>query len=339
MTKFLIDKQTLVEQDGEPMDGVLPVDKPAGLTSHRVVSQARKLLNIEKIGHTGTLDPYATGVLVLCLGKATRISEFLVRSVKGYRTVMKLGVTTDTQDLTGRILSEKPVVVSEEELREQVQKFIGEIYQVPPMFSALKVQGRRLYKLARQGKEVVRAPRKVTVYDLHILEVNFPFVSFQITCSHGTYIRTLVSDLGERLGCGACVWELRRTHVGPFGLDEVVDFERLESLSPAQVAEKYLVPMDKALVTLPAVYLDEKVSRLLSQGTTVTLAHPNLSPGSSVPQLLNPGERDEALKGYFRGYDAAGNFFAIVRLTPAPTGASERVPLWKVQPAKVIYPA
>ncbi|HWP48844.1 MAG TPA: tRNA pseudouridine(55) synthase TruB [Candidatus Limnocylindrales bacterium] len=314
------------------MDGVLPIDKPAGLTSHEVVLQVRRLLKIKKIGHTGTLDPYATGVLVLCIGKATRIVEFLVELTKEYRVTMKLGVTTDTQDLTGRVLCEKPVVVTEEELREQIQSFVGEIKQIPPMFSAIKIKGQRLYELARQDQEIERPPRKVIIYEIQILEIRFPFVSFQVTCSPGTYIRTLVSDLGERLKCGACVWELRRTRVGSFGLDEAVPFETLRSLSPERIAERYLISIDKALATLPALYFDEKTSRLLARGAFVKL---DRSKGSLnlLPSLSLQSQQDSyPSPGYYRGYEARGNFFAVVKLVPNPEGD------WMVQPVKVIYP-
>jgi tRNA pseudouridine55 synthase len=314
------------------MDGVLAIDKPAGLTSHEVVLQVRRFLKIKKIGHTGTLDPYATGVLVLCIGKATRIVEFLVESTKEYRVTMKLGVTTDTQDLTGRVLCEKPVMVSEEELREQIQSFVGEINQIPPMFSAIKIKGQRLYELARQGQEIERPPRKVIIYGIQILEVRFPFVSFQVICSQGTYIRTLVSDLGERLKCGACVWELRRTRVGCFRLDEAIPFETLRSLSPELIAERYLISIDKALATLPALYFDEKTSRLLARGTFVKLDRSkgflNLLPSLS----LQPQQDSYPSQGYYRGYEARGNFFAVVKLIPNSEGD------WMVQPVKVIYP-
>jgi tRNA pseudouridine55 synthase len=314
------------------MDGVLPIDKPKGLTSHEVVLQVRRFLKIKKIGHTGTLDPYATGVLVLCIGKATRIVEFLVGSTKEYRVTMKLGVTTDTQDLTGRVLSEKPVVVSEKELREQIQSCMGEMDQVPPMFSAIKIKGRRLYELARQGQEIERTPRKVILYDIQILEIRLPFVSFQVTCSSGTYIRSLVSNLGERLKCGACVWELRRTRVGTFGLDEAVPFETLRSLPPEQVAERYLISIDKALAHMPALYFDEKTSRLLAQGTFVKLDRSKELP-DPLPSMALQLQKDlQPLQGYYRGYDARGNFFAVVKLISDSQGN------WMVRPVKVIYP-
>lgn len=313
-------------------DGVLPINKPAGSTSHNVVLQVRKILKIKKIGHAGTLDPYVTGVLLLCIGKATRIVEFLVEFVKEYRTVLKLGITTDTQDFTGRVLSEKPVTVSDEELKEKVQSFVGEIEQIPPMFSAIKIQGQRLYQLARQGQKISRTPRKVRVYDIQILEVNFPFVGLQIKCSQGTYVRTLVSDLGERLGCGACVWELRRTGVGPFGLENTLSLEMLKTLSPIQVAEKYLIPIDKALTNMPALYFDERESRLLSQGVVIKLGQSSQLIDSSTSQFSDLWKNIKISQGYCRGYNIAGNFFAVVKLI----SDSERG--WLVQPIKVIYP-
>jgi tRNA pseudouridine55 synthase len=297
------------------MDGVLLIDKPAGLTSHEVVLQIRKFLGVKKIGHTGTLDPYATGVLVLCVGKATRIIEFLVRSIKEYQTTLKLGVTTDTQDFTGHILSEKPISVPEKELREQIQNFLGEIEQIPPMFSAIKIKGQRLYGLARQGQEVDRSPRKVTIYDFRILDIQFPFVSLQITCSHGTYIRTLVSDLGDRLGSGACVWELRRTRSGSFEIEDTITLEKLKSLSPEQIVEKYLIALDKALITMPALYFDEKSSKLLSQGAWV----------------IAPSCQPLSAQGYYRGYDETGRFFAIIELIRGSENEK------RAHPVKVIY--
>ncbi|MCK4325586.1 tRNA pseudouridine(55) synthase TruB, partial [bacterium] len=209
------------------MDGILNINKPRGITSHDVILQVRRIFRMKKVGHTGTLDPEATGVLITCLGKATKAVRFLTNHDKEYEGVMVLGVSTDTQDSSGRILREVDKLhVSEAEIMEAANRFQGEIEQIPPMVSAVHHQGRRLYQLARQGKVVERTPRKVKI-SFKILKVELPRVRFSIVCSKGTYVRTICADMGEALGCGAHQAELTRIRSGPFHIKHSVSLEQL----------------------------------------------------------------------------------------------------------------
>ena len=204
------------------IDGIINIYKEKGYTSHDVVAKLRGILKQKKIGHTGTLDPDAEGVLPVCLGKATRLCEFLTDKVKTYETVMRLGLSTDTQDISGTVLKERDVTVSEQQLREIVSSMLGDSMQIPPMFSAIKVNGKKLYELAREGVEIERKPRPITVYELEILSIEFPYVSMRITCSKGTYIRTICHDIGEKASCGACMAKLTRTKVSCFDIKDSV---------------------------------------------------------------------------------------------------------------------
>ena len=200
------------------MDGVIVIRKEKGFTSHDVVAKLRGILHMKKIGHTGTLDPDAEGVLPVALGKATRLVDMITDKEKTYEAVMRLGVVTDTQDMSGTVLSQTTELsVTEEELCTVVSSFVGDYMQVPPMYSALKVNGKKLYELAREGKTVERKPRPVHFYEIEILDISFPLVRFRVTCSKGTYIRTLCHDIGEKLGCGAAMESLLRTKVVPGG--------------------------------------------------------------------------------------------------------------------------
>ena len=196
------------------MDGVLIIRKEKGYTSHDVVAKLRGILHMKKIGHTGTLDPDAEGVLPVVLGRATKLVDLLTEKRKTYEALLHLGIETDTQDMTGTVLNEKPVTVSEEEVKAVIESFLGEQEQIPPMYSALKVNGKKLYELAREGKTVERKARPVCFYEIEILEMDLPMVRFSVTCSKGTYIRTLCHDIGQKLDCGACMEELTRTASG-----------------------------------------------------------------------------------------------------------------------------
>lgn len=239
------------------MDGFIVIDKPEGLTSHDVVRVIRKKLQVKKVGHTGTLDPFATGVLPVAVGEATKAIPFLDESSKEYLSVMHLGITTDTQDRTGSVLQERSCSnIDEGMIRRIFSQFVGNIKQVPPMFSALKRDGVPLYKLAREGKTVERAARDVTIYSLQIENINFPEVSFRVRCSRGTYVRTLAHDLGQALGCGAHLTELRRTASGPFTLRQAISLEKIGNI-PDETAAGMISPSD-ALSHLPCVPLSEK---------------------------------------------------------------------------------
>jgi len=228
------------------------VNKPKACTSHDVVARVRRVLSGAKVGHAGTLDPDATGVLVVCVGKATKISSFLMEGAKEYRGTGRLGAATDTQDATGTVLEEKPVTVTEDELRAACAEFAGELDQVPPMYSAVKVDGQRLYRLARKGVEVERASRRVTVHELRVLDVALPDFTFHLSCSKGTYVRTIVHDVGQRLGCGAHLAELVRTRQGIFDLDRALPWEALEGAAGPEAVLRAAVTPQESLGFLPA---------------------------------------------------------------------------------------
>ena len=222
-------------------DGVLLVDKAAGMTSHDVVALVRRRLSIKKVGHCGTLDPLATGLLLLTLGRGTKIQDLLMSEDKEYAGTMTLGATTDTQDRAGQILEERPVpALSEENVRAAFEKFRGDFYQMPPMVSAIKQGGVPLYKLARQGKTVEREPRLVHVYSYTIQQIASPDIDFSVSCSKGFYVRTYAHDIGEELGCGAHLKELRRTRSGRFPVDGAVTVEELQNSDPVDILGRIL---------------------------------------------------------------------------------------------------
>lgn len=239
-------------------DGVLNVYKEAGFTSHDVVAKLRGILKQKKIGHTGTLDPDAVGVLPVCLGKATKLCDMLTDETKTYEAVLRLGVVTDTQDMSGQIQKECPVTCTEAELRACVESFLGEQMQVPPMYSALKVNGKKLYELAREGKTVERKPRPVTFHELSIGEIAWPKVRLRVTCSKGTYIRTLCHDIGEKLGCGGAMEHLTRVRVGRFEIAKSCTLEQIEEIVQKKELQSYLTSVDTMFEALPeAVVLPE----------------------------------------------------------------------------------
>lgn len=238
------------------VDGVLLLDKPPGISSNGALQAVRRLYNAAKAGHTGTLDPMATGLLPLCLGEATKFAGELLDADKGYRALVQLGVTTDTADAEGRILESRPVQVDEAQVRQVVASFLGPIEQVPPMYSALKRDGKPLYELARQGIEVERAPRRVVIHSLELSDWTGSGFTLDVACSKGTYIRSLAADIGERLGCGAHLAALRRTAIGRLSLDQAIGLNVLESLSPEEL-EARLNPADALLVGVPRADLTE----------------------------------------------------------------------------------
>ncbi|MDE6127753.1 MAG: tRNA pseudouridine(55) synthase TruB, partial [Lachnospiraceae bacterium] len=238
-------------------NGVINIYKEKGFTSHDVVAKMRGILQQKKIGHTGTLDPEAVGVLPVCLGNATRLADMLTDRDKEYEAVMRLGVTTDTQDMSGTVLEEKPVLASAAEVEAAMESFVGGYEQVPPMYSALKINGKRLYELAREGREVERKPRRVSLYGIEILSMQLPEVSFRVSCSKGTYIRTLCHDIGGSLGCGAAMSSLKRTKSGCFTLDTAITLSRLEQLRDEKAIEKVLVPVDAMFDGLAAVHVPD----------------------------------------------------------------------------------
>ena len=236
------------------INGIVNIYKEKGYTSHDVVAVLRKVVGQKKIGHTGTLDPDATGVLPVCLGRATKVCELLTDHDKTYEALLLLGKTTDTQDISGEVLEEKdPGDLAEEEVRSCIESFIGEYDQIPPMYSALKVNGKKLYELAREGKTVERKSRKVQIHGIRILEMNLPHVRMEVDCSKGTYIRTLCHDIGEKLQVGGCMEELERTKVGRFLKEDAVTLDEVRQKMERGEGAELFTPLDQIFVELPAV--------------------------------------------------------------------------------------
>lgn len=250
------------------MNGIMNVYKEKGFTSHDVVAKLRGILHQKKIGHTGTLDPDATGVLPICLGNATKLCDLLTDKDKTYKAVLKLGVVTDTQDLTGNILNESMVECSREEMEQVLYSFLGDYQQIPPMYSALKVNGKKLYELAREGKTIERKPREVKIHAIKILKVNWQEkeVEFEVTCSKGTYIRTLCHDIGEKLGCGGAMKSLVRTRVSRFCLEESLSLTQIEQLAKYGKLEEKIIAVDSFFINNPAVFIKKDADRLIYNG-------------------------------------------------------------------------
>lgn len=283
----------------KPMNGIINVYKERGFTSHDVVAKLRGILHTKKIGHTGTLDPEATGVLPVCVGKATKVCGLLTEKDKTYVAEVKLGVVTDTQDMTGEIQKECPVHVTEEELREVVSHFAGEISQIPPMYSAIKVNGKKLYELARQGKEVERKPRKVTIHEIRIRSVNLSEAEFtmEVTCSKGTYIRTLCHDIGEELGCGAAMKSLVRTRVDCFVQEEAQTLSEIEKVVKDGKTDELFLSVDALFGDAPKCTVTSSALRLLANGNSV-------KPAFCSYKKPQPDET-------VRMYDEQGDFYAL----------------------------
>ena len=235
--------------------GIINVYKEAGYTSFDVVARLRGILKIKKIGHTGTLDPDATGVLPVCVGKATKLCDMLTDKDKVYECVMMLGVETDTYDLSGRILDRKSVNSTEEEIVGAINSFVGDIMQVPPMYSALKVNGKKLYELAREGIEVERKARPVTIFSIDILNISLPEVSIRIHCSKGTYIRSLCHDIGQKLGCGCAMKSLVRTRVSMFDISDARTLDEIERIVKAGNLDGIMLPIDQAFEGMETVFV------------------------------------------------------------------------------------
>jgi tRNA pseudouridine55 synthase len=262
--------------------GVLVVDKRAGVTSFDAVALVRRRLGLKRVGHAGTLDPDATGVLPMLLGEATKLMAYLADQDKEYVATLRLGVTTDTGDLSGRVVAESPVpAIDGPRVEEACRRFLGRIKQVPPMFSAVHHGGRRLYELAREGLEVVREPREVVIHVIEVQEVSVPHVRLRVVCGKGTYLRTLAADLGAALGCGAAVERLARTRVGPFTLAEAVSWEAIET-EPAAALWARVRAADSALGDWPTLRLDARALSRFEHGQSVEIAPARAASGSLV---------------------------------------------------------
>ena len=255
------------------MNGIVIVDKPQGWTSQDVTARLRRVFGTRRIGHGGTLDPMATGVLPVFVDRATRGVEFFEHAEKTYETVLRLGMTTDTEDVTGTVLETRPVKVSEEQLQAVLERFRGPVLQVPPMYSALKVNGQKLCDLARKGREVERQPREITIHELTCLEFSGETARLRVHCSKGTYIRTLCKDIGEALGCGGCMEALRRVSAGEYTIRDAVP---LQALLDAEHPEEYLRNVDTMFRDLPAVTLTANQEKRCRNGNTFSVS---LAPG------------------------------------------------------------
>lgn len=249
------------------MNGIVIINKPKGITSHDVVGMMRKRFKTRRVGHTGTLDPLATGVLVVCVGNATRASEMIMSSKKRYRAKLMLGKRSDTLDIDGNIIEEKEVNVTEADVIDAVSSFIGPQKQIPPMYSAIKKDGKKLYDLAREGIEIEREARDITIFSIDVIDITLPMVELDICCSKGTYIRSLCDDLGAKLGCGAIMTELCRTETAGFSIDEAYTIDELDALPDI---EKSLLPTDSLFGNLPAIHLNEKQERSIVNGVRMT---------------------------------------------------------------------
>ena len=260
-------------KDYRDVDGILILDKAIGCSSNQALQQVRKLYRASKAGHCGSLDPLATGVLPICLGEATKFSSYLLGANKTYQTTCRLGETTTTGDAEGDIVERKPVQLDETTIRQNLMRFVGKIDQIPPMYSALKHQGKRLYQLAREGKQVERKPRRITIYQLELSEYLDNSLSFEVSCSKGTYIRTLAEDIGVALGCGAHLTALRRSAVDSFTEQDAMTIEQLNLIEQEgqDRLDAYLLPVAQALMQFPELILDASSSLKISQGKRIQL--------------------------------------------------------------------
>ncbi len=300
------------------MNGIINVYKEAGFTSFDVVAKLRGILKQKKIGHTGTLDPDAVGVLPVCLGSATKLCDMLTDKKKEYIAEFVLGKVTDTQDISGTVLEESEVTCTEEEVKAIIDSFVGTYEQLPPMYSAIKVDGKRLYELARQGKEVERKTRPVTLYEIEILKMELPLVSVRVLCSKGTYIRTLCHDIGRKLLCGAVMTSLKRTASGQFGLDSAHTLAEIEALRDSCGLDSAIIPVDEVFKDLPAIIVkDDLVSKILN-GNYISWSKCKayIKKETSTTSGLQEGESnslycDGQLFRVYKELDNSSNFMAV----------------------------
>lgn len=250
-------------------NGIIIIDKEQGFTSFDVVAKLRGICGQKKIGHTGTLDPDATGVLPVCLGNATKVCDMLTDSDKTYQAVLLLGKETDTQDMTGTVLAEKPVTADEQMVSEVIRSFFGKQMQIPPMYSALKVNGQKLCDLARAGKTVERKARQITVYDIVICEMDLPRVTIEVHCSKGTYIRTLCHDIGQKLGCGGCMESLRRTRAAGFTIEQALTLSQVQQAKEEGRLEDLIRPVDTVFSEYPALMVKATAQQKLLNGNAL----------------------------------------------------------------------
>ncbi len=275
------------------LHGILNVDKPTGMSSHAVVHAIRKAGNLARVGHAGTLDPVATGVLLICVGQAVRISEYLIDHDKKYRARVRLGIETDTYDATGAMVAQREVTATREQILDALQSLVGKLAQMPPAYSAIKKDGVPHYQLARRGVHVETQPRDVEIFSIALRDATLPDVEFDVHCSKGTYIRSLAHDLGAKLGCGAHLTALTRTAVGNFSIDASVSLAQLREAFANGHAERFLIPMDEALLQLEAIVVDVPTAKQIQNGIALHCGRAFATP------LL-------------RAYSTAGEFIALM---------------------------
>jgi tRNA pseudouridine55 synthase len=271
--------------------GLLNIDKPQGPTSHDIVARVRRGTRVKKVGHAGTLDPMATGVLVLCLGPATRLSEYVMGSPKLYRARVRFGIQTDTYDAEGAIVAQNPDPVSRDAVIAALDHFRGDIEQIPPMYSAIKQGGKKLYDLARAGQEIERSPRPVTIHRLGLTGWAFPFADLEIECSPGTYIRSLAHDLGQAVGVGAHLAALQRSASGSFSVDNAVAWPEFEAAMEAGTWRDYLLPPERALHDVRAIHLDDAGAADVLNGRFIPVSDAQASPPGDLAQAVDPAGR------------------------------------------------
>lgn len=312
MTAILIPvsgNQQAETNDQDRLNGIIVINKPVQMTSARVVASVKRISNAGKVGHTGTLDPLAEGVLICCLNRATRLARFLLHGNKRYEAVLKLGEDTDTQDSTGTVLSTgDPANLSAETIRSVCERFCGQIEQLPPVYSALKHKGTPLYRHARQGRAVQKPARQVHIYRIEIQEVNLPFVRFEVSCSAGTYIRTLCADIGTSLGCGGHLHALKRLESCGFTLQQALTLEQLEVCARTGTLNRHVITMANALKLMPAVVADTEVIKKIRHGR-------ELAPGDV--NLERVFQQNNASQPYFKIIDSGNNLMAVIEYQKA----------------------
>ncbi|THA02173.1 tRNA pseudouridine(55) synthase TruB [Rodentibacter pneumotropicus] len=284
---------------GRDIDGVFLLDKPQGMSSNEIMQKVKRLFQANKAGHTGALDPLATGMLPICLGEATKFSQFLLDADKRYLVTAKLGERTDTSDAEGQVVETRAVNVETPQILTALEQFRGDILQVPTMFSALKHQGKPLYEYARQGITVEREARPITIFELNFIEYHAPYLTLEVHCSKGTYIRTLVDDLGEVLGCGAHVTMLRRLAVADYPIEAMMSWDELQNLAVQQdlaLLDQHLLPTDTAVSKLPALHLNDTQSRAIGFGQRVKFTN------------------EQQLQGQVRLFSAENLFLGVARI-------------------------
>lgn len=266
-------------KSGRYIHGILLLDKHLGISSNHALQQVKRLFNANKLGHTGSLDPMATGLLPLCFGEATKVSAMLLDAHKRYQVLIKLGVTTETGDAEGKIIAEKVVPkLTQQDIKVCLQSFTGAIEQIPPMYSALKYKGRKLYELAREGKTIERKARRINIFELKLLQASANSLTLEVFCSKGTYIRSLAEDIGHKLGCGGTVAALRRTQAGQFKLEDALTFEHLQQMDENELTN-CLLDVDKLLKNIPAIKLSDQQAVLIKYGQTIKTEAPKTIQG------------------------------------------------------------